>query len=252
MRKAAGVSEELVIERRFRGPSDSANGGYACGSLAAFVEPGPAVEVTLRAPPPLDTPLQVEPANDGARLLSGEELIAEAAPSPDPAPELPGTVTLEEADAARRDSPAQRDHPFPSCFVCGPDRAAGDGLGVTCGPVGERNVVASPWRTSKWMSANEGGVRPELLWSVLDCPSGLAGMLVPDLGLTVLGRLTAALRAPAQAGRSYVAIGWPIEREERKLHSGSAILDPAGEPIAVARATWIELRDQRPGYGKQD
>lgn len=251
MRKAAGVSDEVVIERRFRGPPDSANGGYTCGLLAGFVEPDRVVEVTLRAPPPLDRPLRVEADGGGARLLDGEAVVAEARPTAEPDVSLPEEVTLEQAEAARRGSPAQRDHPYPTCFVCGPDREPEDGLRVTCGPVGGRGVVAAPWRTHEWMS-NGRGVRPELIWSVLDCPSGLAGMLVPELGLTVLGRLTAVLRRTAEPDRSYVAVGWPIERERRKLHSGSAILDPEGEPIAVGRATWIELRDQAPGYGKRN
>jgi len=41
----------------------SANGGYACGRLASFVD-ADEVEVTLRLPPPLDRPLRVE-ATDG-------------------------------------------------------------------------------------------------------------------------------------------------------------------------------------------
>ena len=48
----AGVAT-VVIDRRFNGPEHSSNGGYACGSVAAFID-GPA-EVTLRVPPPLDT-----------------------------------------------------------------------------------------------------------------------------------------------------------------------------------------------------
>ena len=43
---------ELTIDRRYRGPLTSANGGYACGRLAAYVD-AHEVEVTLRLPPPL-------------------------------------------------------------------------------------------------------------------------------------------------------------------------------------------------------
>ena len=43
----------LVIDDRYNGPPASANGGYACGRIAAFVD-GPA-RVTLRKPPPLHT-----------------------------------------------------------------------------------------------------------------------------------------------------------------------------------------------------
>jgi len=243
------MSAEVTIERRFRGPPDSANGGYTCGLLAAAVEPGPAVEVTLRLPPPLETPLAIERSDGGARLLDGDRLVAEAVPAAAPELEVPAPVPPGEAEAAKRDSPLWRSHPFAGCLVCGPDRPPQDGLGVVCGPIEERGVVAAPWKTFEWMSAGDGTVRPELVWSVLDCPSGLAGMLDPDLGVTVLGRLTALLRRPAQIDTEYVAIGWPIDREGRKLHAGSAIFDRDGEVIAEARATWIELRDQAPGYG---
>jgi hypothetical protein len=250
MRKALRVTEQIVIDRRFRGPPDSANGGYSCGAIAAFVNPDPAIEVTLRAPPPLDTPLHAETARGEARLLDGESVIAEARPAAWPDLPLPSEVTLEEAEDARRDSPLWHHHAFPMCFVCGTDRPPEDGLGVTCGPIaGRDDVVASPWHTYDWMS-NGDAVRPELLWSALDCPSGIAGMLVPNLGLTVLGQLTAKLIRPAETGRSYVAIGWPIGREGRKFEAGSAILDPEGGPVGIARATWIELREQLPGYGR--
>jgi hypothetical protein len=43
-------------------------------------------------------------------------------------------------------------------------------------------------------------------------------------------------------GANCVAMGWPIERDGRKLLAGSAIFSAEGEPLARARATWIELR----------
>ena len=52
----------LTIDRRYRGPLHSGNGGYTAGRLAAFVD-GPA-EVTLRLPPPLDRPLTVAEQDD--------------------------------------------------------------------------------------------------------------------------------------------------------------------------------------------
>ena len=72
---------EIVLSRRYRGPLDSANGGYACGRLAALVDAGE-VEVTLRLPPPLDRPLVVERADGRVLLLDGGALVAEARPAP--------------------------------------------------------------------------------------------------------------------------------------------------------------------------
>ena len=51
----------VMIPRRFNGPPDSGNGGYSCGVVAALLD-APAVEVTLRAPPPLERELRDRPA----------------------------------------------------------------------------------------------------------------------------------------------------------------------------------------------
>jgi hypothetical protein len=238
------MSPEVVIEGRFRGPPNSANGGYACGMVAALVEPDPAVEVTLRAPPPLDTPLSAARSDGKVQLRDGETLLAEGRSAPEPELELPAPVTLEEAEAARRGSPLHERHSFPTCFVCGPDAA--HGLEVVCGPVPGREdeLVAAPFRTVGAMAGEGGSVRPELVWSVLDCPSGLVGMIVPDMGVSVLGRLTGLIHRPLETDRDYVAIGWPIDRDGRKTQSATAILDGDGDAVAVARATWIELAEQ--------
>ncbi len=236
----------MIIDRRFRGPPESGNGGYACGLVASFISGAPAVEVTLREPPPLDAPLSVKRVNGGIELLDGETLVAEGRGAEAPVLELPDPVGLDEAERAQRSSPLHEDHAFPGCFVCGPDREAGDGLGIVCGPVPgrENELIAAPWHTRESMGDEAGRVRSELVWSALDCPSGLTGMLIPGLGVIVLGRLTGQLLAPLDAGETYVAIGWPIERDGRKLRSATAILDRSGEPLANASATWIELRDQ--------
>ena len=91
---------ELVIDRHFRGPTESANGGYTCGVLASLFH-GP-VEVTLRLPPPLERPLELD-MDEGRRSLElrdGDALVAEAEPT-DVDLELPEPVAYDEAaDAA--------------------------------------------------------------------------------------------------------------------------------------------------------
>ena len=73
----AGIGQ-LTVPARFRGPSTSGNGGYACGRVAGYLD-GP-VTVTLRRPVPLDAPLAVERADDASlRLFQDRTLIAEAA-----------------------------------------------------------------------------------------------------------------------------------------------------------------------------
>ncbi len=90
---------EITFPRHFRGPLTSANGGYASGRLAAFVD-ADEVEVTLRLPPPLDRPLAVVSDGDGVRLLDGEALVAEARPASLDV-DAPAPVSLEVAEVAR-------------------------------------------------------------------------------------------------------------------------------------------------------
>jgi hypothetical protein len=235
------VAEQVTIEGRFRGPADSGNGGYSCGILANLLDASSA-EVTLRLPPPLDRPLQVE-TNDGetAAMRDGDALVAEARAVDEIELEIPAPTGVEEAAAARRASPMQHEHPYPECFVCGPARRPSDGLGITCGPIGD-SVVASPWQVDPSVSDEAGEVPAEIVWAVLDCPGGIAGMLLPDLGMSVLGRLAARIDGRIEAGMTCVAVGWPISREGRKLEAGSAIFSDEGAVLAHARATWIELK----------
>ena len=72
------VEPTITIDRRFCGPTQSGNGGYTCGRLAAHVDSDTAVQVTLRLPPPLDTLMRVRRDADGARLYHGQQLVAEA------------------------------------------------------------------------------------------------------------------------------------------------------------------------------
>lgn len=233
------MSGPVRIERRFRGPANSANGGYSCGLLARQVE-GPA-EVTLRAPPPLERELEVDALEDGALLRDGEAVIAEARAIDGVELPLPEAIGVEQAFRARAGSPMHRNHPFPECFVCGPAREAGDGMLLTCGTA-RAGVVAAPWEVDSTLPTTAGGaVAEEVVWAALDCPSGLAWLLDPEVGVAVLGRMAARLDRPIEAGTTCVAVGWPIEREGRKLHSGSALFSAEGEPLARARATWIEL-----------
>jgi hypothetical protein len=236
------MAEQVTIGSRFRGPAESGNGGYSCGVLARFLDPAPA-QVTLRLPPPLERPLAVEVHESGATMRDGEAVVAEAERINGISLEVPDPVGVDEATAARASSPLRVDHPFPTCFVCGPDRCDGDGLCVTCGPVDGAEVVAAPWQVDDSLPLEDGVLAPELVWSVLDCPGGIAGMLLPDVGVCVLGRLAAQIESRIEPGMTCVAIGWPIERDGRKLSAGSAIFSAQGELLALGLATWIELKN---------
>jgi hypothetical protein len=235
------VDRELLIERRFRGPPDSGNGGYSCGLLGAMM-PG-ASEVTLRLPPPLDTPMKVEerPGGGLAAINSGA-LVMEAVPSELDA-SIPGTVSLSEAEDAASRFEGFHNHAFPACFVCGPERDESDGLRIFPGDL-ESGVSAAPWSPHPDFADSSGLVRPEIVWAALDCPTGWATFsAAPEAGLMLLGRLAARILRPVSVGRTYVAAAWPTGRDGRKHYATGAVLSADGEPVAVSRATWIELKN---------
>lgn len=227
---------EVVIAERFRGPPTSANGGYACGLLAQFLE-GPAA-VTLRSPPPLGRPLAVRCQENAASLWDGELLVAEGAASPGSF-DVPPPVGVEEARLATEHYEWMEGHPYPTCFVCGPLREPGDGLRIFPSPVAGRELYAAPWTPGADLAGYDGLVRPEFAWSALDCPSGLVTNTFGDVGRSLLGRLEADLSRPVHAGEEHVLTAWPIERDGRKLRTGSALFTAAGELLASAQAVWI-------------
>ena len=165
---------EITIPGTYNGPPTSAQGGYACGALARFV--GEPAEVTLRTPPPLDRPLTVvADEQEAVLLLDGETLVAEVLPAELPVLEPPLRPTFEQALEARRRHPGNGiRHPLSGCFVCGPERA--DGLHVSPGPIDEeRDIGAAPFEPDGSV-ADEGAVRPEIVWAALDCPSYVPSM----------------------------------------------------------------------------
>jgi hypothetical protein len=233
------VAGSLRIPGRFNGPLDSGNGGYSAGAMAAFVQ-GPA-EVSLRAPVPLDTRLEVVGEGDGSvQVLDGETLVAEARPVSELDIEVPPTVSTQDARAATERYRAPAVGNFSRCFVCGPARE--DALGVFAGAVEGRHVVASPWTPPRWAADSSGTVRPELVWAVLDCPTYFATYMDESLGPAVLARMAARIDAPVVADREQIVVAWPIEVDGRKRHAASAVLSGDGRPLASARVLLIEPR----------
>lgn len=224
-----------MIERRFRGPPQSGNGGYSCGVLAEGVS-GVAT-VTLRLPPPLDRSLTLSGDGEQSRLTDGENIVGEATRSTLDleVPEPPG---LEVAVESSRRYAGFETHPFPGCFVCGPERAPGDGLRIFPGRVGTTDIVAAPWTPDGSLRGADGVVDRRYVWAALDCPSYFG---LPSAPLALLGRLTASIEVLPEIGEPLVAIGWPIETEGRKYFAGSALANRDGEVLARAAATWIEL-----------
>lgn len=216
----------MRIQGRFNGPVGSGNGGITCGRLAAYVG-APAVEVTLRRPPPLDTDLRVDASGGTARLYDGDLLVAEAAPTEvDVEPGPP--VSLDAAAATAPHYAGLVNHPFPTCFSCGTDRT--DGLGLRPGPLGDGRV-ACVWTPN----ADDR----DLLWAALDCPGGWSSDIVGRP--MVLGRMALQSHTPVTVGAPHVVVGWTVATEGRKTQTATALYDATGAVLALARATWIAL-----------
>jgi hypothetical protein len=214
----------MIIASRFNGPPSSANGGYACGLFSEAL--GGGFEVTLLVPPPLDTQLDIV----GDELRHGDVVVARARRAVHSDEEVPEPVSLAEAEAASARYAGFEHHAYPTCFTCGPERD--DGLRIFAGPVeGRVGVVAAPWTPGP-------GVRAEIVWAALDCPSGWAVDEFQREGV-LLGRMAAAIHTRPEPGEAHVVIGWRVGEEGRKRFAGSAVFTGDGGLVAHSRSTWI-------------
>ena len=238
------MAELITIDRRFNGPPNSGHGGYVCGIIADHI--GPCAEVTLHSPPPLDLPLTVERMESGEVHLSDAKATIAVGRQAQLLLDIPDPPTLEECTKAAKAYPGFESHPFPTCFVCGHERAEGDGLRIFSGPVNGSEVMAAPWLPDASLAGITGKVRTEFLWAALDCPTGwavknLLNTLFPNATQILLGRLVADVKEGLRIGQNCVTIGWPIGNDGRKLFSGSAIFSKNGELLAAGKATWIAI-----------
>ena len=233
----------ITIGRRFNGPPDSGNGGYTCGLVAGALGGGPA-EVMLKAPPPLDRPLAIEGSDDGVVVRDGEQVVAQGRHATVDF-EPPATVAADVAAAAEGGPFLDAEqHPFPSCFVCGPLRSEGDGLRIFVGPIDPGvidPVFATVWTPPASLAGADGALPEELVWAALDCPSGWAIDTFGREGV-LLGRLAVRILEPPRGGAPHVVLGWPLGAEGRKRLAGSGLVTADGQTIAFARSTWLVPR----------
>lgn len=252
------MQDTLIVPARFRGPPDSGNGGFVAGMLSEQFTQGLAdgddfaVEVTLRAPTPLDREIQLVGAEEGSRqLILGETLIAEARQTTLQL-EVPQPPSFSSALAARPISASFEKclNPFvpdgtgfhPICFCCGADVAADEGLHVYAAPVAGFDGVAAAWRPSLSFADTDGYLPERILWAGLDCPGQFA-YLNAGIRTGMLGRITGRMLLPVKAEQDLVVIGWCLEVERSKHFAGTALFDEAGNLCGYTRQVWIGRRD---------
>jgi len=232
--------ESLIIPSRFNGPPTSANGGYVCGSLARRI--GGTVEARLYAPPPLERGMDLRWEGENLRLYDGTERVAAAWRSQlrMDIPEPPEWEAAEAAGASRQSIAHDPDHPYRTCFVCGPDRGEEDGLRIFPGPLPGREVWATLWTPPDFVADENGRVPIEIVWAALDCPT-IAAFLATT-GKMLLSNFIARRLDEVWVNRPYLLLCWPIRAEERKRVGGAALFDDAGDLIAASTGTWVELQ----------
>jgi len=232
------TEHHLRVPARFCGPPTSANGGYVAGLVAAAM--GRNVIVRLVGPPPLDTDLVLRGAEDGQwRLYAGDRPVIEVREgAPDLTP--PAACDVVTARAASIDGRGDFIHPCPGCFVCGPARAAGDGLRLWAGAVPGREIVATPWVPADEFAQDDGKIAPEIIAAALDCPGYMALRSGGESWL--LGEYSLHIDRRVHPGEACVITGWELSRRGRVATVGTALYDEAGQLCAVARGTWIQPR----------
>ncbi|MEU1398639.1 hypothetical protein ABZ403_21585 [Micromonospora zamorensis] len=213
----------MRIESRYNGPPGSGNGGWSAGVFATEAGGNEPVEVTLRRPPPLETELTLV---DGAVRDPSGELVAEVRPAGVVDAVVP-PVDLATAVAAAAHFPGLVEHPFPGCYVCGPQRA--DGLRIFPGRLPDGRTAA-PFRAPEQVSE-------ATVWAALDCPGGWA-VLAPGRPY-LLGRIAAVVTAPPGPGDECVVTGELLGVDGRKALVRTSLYGPGGALLGAARATWI-------------
>ncbi|WP_374763004.1 hypothetical protein [Yunchengibacter salinarum] len=246
------MDRDIILARRFNGPPNSANGGYASGCVAAGLEKGHGGNqgdgqqtglggtVSLKAPPPLDRPLRLSTGADRATLHDpmADRLLAVAEPGlPDvtlPALQWPPRLDRE----TPLPPPGAAFAPFDGCFVCGSARTPGDGLCLHPSPVAGRDdgLVAAPWTVSPDLLDNGHRVAPEYLWAALDCP-GYFACAAGEAAL--LARFSVRILERPGAEDGLMALGWPLSGSGRKRRCGTALVGGDGRLLALAEGLWV-------------
>jgi len=228
----------LTVDERYCGPPGCANGGYLAGLLARHA-PEP-VKVRIERPIPLNVALEVRAEPAGVvELWHQGGLLARTQPAACELQVPPPPDYLQALDASRHYVGFQH-HLFPRCFVCGPERARGDGLRVFAGALPSQQQVACTWVPDASLSDGDGKVRPEFMSAALDCPGYFAarGDGVPML----LGEYSVHVDRCVHIDEPCIVTGWRIEVSGRKYQVGTALFDFDGDLCARARALWIELK----------
>ena len=228
----------FTIPAHHNGPPTSAHGGVAAGRFAEFVDPRRA-SVRFHTPVPLDAELRPRHVDDDPTMVEiadGASLVATVSPcAPRPVSLRRGSsADVVAAEHGWRTGIAS-DHPFPTCYACGPQRL--DGLGLRPGPVAGRGR-----HLTAWSPGTDGDVDPWLVWAALDCPSGMPALAeVSTDELVVTGTIAVSIEEPVPGDEELQIVSHLIARSGRRLATEAALFDASGRPLATCTAVWLAV-----------
>jgi hypothetical protein len=236
----------ITIEGRYNGPPNVANGGYVCGILAKFIE-GTA-DIWIRRRTPLDQELSMVEYEDGTLcILFNSEVVVEGKPG-NLDLDMPESPSFAQATESAKKSRAIQMNEFndrkflgihPTCFCCGAERTDGHGLKIHPGRVPGKDIIAAPWIPGDDLADEDGQVRPEFIWTALDCPGAFAAMDLGNGHPGLLGRLIGQVLLPIQAKEPCVVVARAVSTQGRKHFAGTAVYNSKGQLAGKALATWI-------------
>ncbi len=240
---------DLIVPDRFCGPPGTGNGGWTAGAVAQLLRPHRdgargwhAVEVTLTAPPPLGVAMSGT-EEDGVLVVRHDDtVVARGRTVTDDLVAVP-PVSPSRAREASAAYPGHGVHPFPGCFVCGPQHESG--LRIFPGPL---RRPGPHWWAATWTpdesvqetpaaGGGPGRASVPVTWAALDCIGGWAGDLVERT--MVLGRMTARIDATPVIGEEHVVVAEARGQDGRKVHAATSLYDASGTLLASAEQVWI-------------
>jgi hypothetical protein len=227
----------FTISNHIHGFPNVGFGGYVAGLVGEGLHESAKVDFHRLAPIGTELTLKVSHSGEGA-LFQAETLLAEAHryrlthDSPTP-------TTWDQAVEATRDYLTLMSIDYPTCFGCGPLMDEGRGLRIFTGAIKNRDVVAAAWTPSPAFASEGGELRPEYVWSALDCPGGWARKRFISDEAAVTAYLAREQSAPVHTGMPHIVMGWPIHQEGRKTLVGMAIFDRGGNICVRGEALWI-------------
>lgn len=230
----------VIIPNQFKGPPQSGNGGYVAGCMADLFTPGPIsppVEVSLKAPPPLDIELVAKEKEGSLAIFEQSNVIATLKPYP----EL--TLSVEPPKDVPYGKPAIAVTGCGTCFVCGEKRMPGDGLCIQARP---RLDGSNIWQASFEVHPNfcdaQGVMARRYCFAALDCP----GYSATSKGeLAVLARFRVQVFGHLMAYEKAEVTAWPLEIKGRKRTAGTALFGSGDRLVAQAEALWVVIEKDR-------